>query len=96
MRIKGDYGPPTRKEMVRPVLVWQPLPGFFRKRKIKKEMSLSSQLVVVVKSFLICFFENEGTEEPCLLKEEKGGDTRGTWEADWDAVWGKAEGGGRS
>jgi hypothetical protein len=26
---------------------------------------LSSQWVVVVNPFLICLFENEGTEEPC-------------------------------
>ncbi len=39
--------------------------GFFRKREIKKENSLSSQWVVVVNTFLICLFENEGTEEPC-------------------------------
>ncbi len=38
--------------------------GFFRKREVKKEMSLSSQWVVVVNPFLICLFENEGTEEP--------------------------------
>ncbi len=40
--------------------------GFFRKREIKKESSLPSQWVVVVNSFLICLFENEGAEEPCL------------------------------
>ena len=34
-------------------------------------MSLSSQWVVVVNPFLICLFENEGTEEPWDRKEEK-------------------------
>ncbi len=38
--------------------------GFFRKREIKKEISLSSQSVAVVTPFLICLFENEGREEP--------------------------------
>ncbi len=44
--------------------------GFFRKREIKKEISLSSQWVVVVTPFLICLFENEGTEEPCSLVQQ--------------------------
>ncbi len=39
--------------------------GFFRKREIKKEIVVSSQWVVVVNPFVICLFENEGTEEPC-------------------------------